>query len=272
MKKEYCEIFNACFPQFRMGPELFSELIQTDKAEFIEKLEGDKIVGFAAVEDQYLRLICVEPGSRAAGIGKKLLAEAEACIKKNGFDKVIVGGSNSRLFIGAVSDSFGFFEKCGYLRTNQYEEMLMKLSDFSLEDCKLHGHDIAEYGWFDGSLEEIREAVATVDESWVSLYKEDTKVFVGRVDGEIACFCMVEVDARNYLTESCGRVGMPGCVGTVPKFRNKGIALEMIALATQYLKEIGMDVSFIFYTGVAPWYAKLGYKTFLTEVFCEKEI
>ncbi|MBR1441802.1 MAG: GNAT family N-acetyltransferase [Lachnospiraceae bacterium] len=130
MKKEYCEIFNACFPQFRMGPELFSELVQTDKTGFIEQVEGDKIVGFAAVEDQYLRLICVEPGSRAAGIGRKLLAEAEACIKKNGFDKVVVGGSNSRLFIGAVSDSFGFFEKCGYLRTNQYEEMLMKLRDF----------------------------------------------------------------------------------------------------------------------------------------------
>ena len=53
---------------------------------------------------------------------------------------------------------------------------------------------------------------------------------------------------------------MPGCVGTVPKFRNRGIAIEMIARVTEYLKEIGIDISFIYFTGVADWYKKLGYE------------
>lgn len=65
---------------------------------------------------------------------------------------------------------------------------------------------------------------------------------------------------------------MPGCVGCVPEYRNKGIALEMIANVTQYLKEQGMDISFIFYTGVARWYEKIGYETFLREIFGEKEL
>jgi hypothetical protein len=33
-----------------------------------------------------------------------------------------------------------------------------------------------------------------------------------------------------------------------------------------------MDISFIFFTGVAEWYKKLGYETFMTEIFMEKQI
>ena len=61
-------------------------------------------------------------------------------------------------------------------------------------------------------------------------------------------------------------------VGTAPKFRNRGIAIEMVARATQYLKDSGMDISFIYFTGVADWYKKLGYETFMTEVFMVKEL
>lgn len=46
----------------------------------------------------------------------------------------------------------------------------------------------------------------------------------------------------------------------------------MIARVTQYLKDSGMDISFIFFTGVAEWYKKLGYETFITELFMEKII
>ena len=56
------------------------------------------------------------------------------------------------------------------------------------------------------------------------------------------------------------------------KFRNRGIALEMIARVTQYLKDRGMDISFIFFTGVADWYKKLGYEIFMTEIFMEKKL
>ncbi|MBR4777128.1 MAG: hypothetical protein IK007_05895 [Lachnospiraceae bacterium] len=46
----------------------------------------------------------------------------------------------------------------------------------------------------------------------------------------------------------------------------------MVARVTQYLKDCGMDISFIFFTGVADWYKKLGYETFMTEIFMEKEL
>ncbi len=57
------------------------------------------------------------------------------------------------------------------------------------------------------------------------------------------------------------KVGGPGCVGTLPEYRNKGIGLIMVKHVTQILKEEGYDYSYIHFTGVAPWYEKLGYKT-----------
>ena len=58
------------------------------------------------------------------------------------------------------------------------------------------------------------------------------------------------------------KVGGPGCVGTVPEFRRKGIGLTMVAKVTEIFADEGFDVSYIHYTGVADWYAKLGYRTF----------
>ena len=59
------------------------------------------------------------------------------------------------------------------------------------------------------------------------------------------------------------KIGGPGCVGTVPEFRDRGLGLTMVKNATQILKEEGFDYSYIHYTHVAKWYATLGYKTIM---------
>ena len=63
------------------------------------------------------------------------------------------------------------------------------------------------------------------------------------------------VNGREY------KIGGPGCVGTLPEFRNKGIGLTMVRNVTQILKAEGYDYSYIHFTGIAQWYEKLGYKT-----------
>ncbi len=57
------------------------------------------------------------------------------------------------------------------------------------------------------------------------------------------------------------KVGGPGCVGTIPEYRDKGIGLTMVKHVTRILKEEGYDYSYIHYTSEASWYEKLGYKT-----------
>ena len=59
------------------------------------------------------------------------------------------------------------------------------------------------------------------------------------------------------------KIGGPGCVGTVFGYRRQGIGLKMVQDVTRILKDEGYDISYIHYTGVAHWYAKLGYQSIL---------
>ena len=58
-------------------------------------------------------------------------------------------------------------------------------------------------------------------------------------------------------------IGGPGCVGTLPAWRKKGIGLEMVRRATEIFAREGYDVSWIHWTHLEQWYQKLGYKTAL---------
>ncbi|MCR5557938.1 MAG: GNAT family N-acetyltransferase [Butyrivibrio sp.] len=272
MKKEYFEIFSACFPEYEMTQKRFFDLMHKDSCLYYEIKEDDEICAFAIVEDFAIRLLCVTPSKQGRGIGTRLIEQIEKEAKDRGFDKLITGGVSSKLFIGAPSESWRFFEKRGFVSEGGCDEMILDLNDFEFEKLSLHGSDIADYGWFDGDMKDIKAAVSLVDESWTQYFTKPENIYVGKVQGEIASFCMVDTNCQNYLTDKYGKVGMPGCVGTVPKFRDKGIALEMVARATRYLKTQGMDVSFIYYTGVPKWYEKIGYRTFLTECFGTKHL
>lgn len=272
MKEEYFNIFGKCFPGMQISYERFCELLHKDSCIYFESKEDNEICAFAVVEDSAIRLICVIPSKQGQGIGTKLISEIEKCAVNKGFDKIIIGGASSGLFIGATSESWEFFKKLGFVSAGGCDEMLLNLEDFQFDKLSLHGSDIAEYGWFNGDLEEIRSAVSSVKENWTQYYNNPGNIYVAKVNGEIASFCLVDTNCQNYLTDKYCKVGMPGCVGTVPKFRNKGIGLEMVARVTEYLKTQGMKVSFIYYTTVAEWYEKIGYRTFLTECFGEKQL
>jgi len=272
LKKEYYEIFSACFQDYKITYKRFCELFHKDLCLFFESKEGDEICAFAIVEEFAIRLICVIPSKQRKGIGTNLIKEIEKYAAVKGFKKVITGGVSSKLFIGAPAESWGFFEKQGFVSVGSCDEMLLKLENFQMNKLALHGSDIAKYSWFGGDAEELKNAVSLVDESWTQYFTNSENVYVAVVNDEIAAFCQVDTDCQNYLTDKYSKVGMIGCVGTVPKFRNKGIALEMVAKATEYLKIQGMEVSFIYFTGVAGWYEKIGYKTFLTECFGLKRL
>lgn len=272
MKEEYYNIFNLCFPNMKITYKRFKNLWHKDGCIYFEKYADDELCAFAVVEDFAIRLICVIPSKQGIGIGTGLILDIEEYAKDKDFEKIITGGVSSRLFIGAPYESWGFFEKNGFDSVGECDEMLLQLKDFQMDSLKLHGSDIAEYGWYDGDIEEIKNAVLKVDENWSQYFTINSNIYAAKVNGEIASFCLVDINCQNYLTDKYGKVGMPGCVGTVPKFRNKGIALEMVAKVTEYLKTKGMDISFIFFTGVADWYEKIGYKTFLTECFGVKKL
>ena len=141
----------------------------------------------------------------------------------------------------------------------EYAELVMDLHELPGEMKPVSCPEGITFGEYRGDPETVRKAVRKVLPDWVPYYKEGARVFCA-LDGEkIASFCMLE----DMGTHDGIRVGGPGCVGTVPEYRKKGIGLEMVRLATEIFREEGYDLSWIHYTGVAHWYSKLGYRPVL---------
>ena len=115
------------------------------------------------------------------------------------------------------------------------------------------------FGEYAGDFSAVQNAVRQVEEGWLPYFKPGGRVFCA-LDGEkIASFCLLD-----EMGEFRGlRIGGPGCVGTVPEYRRRGIGLAMVQRATEILRREGFDLSWIHYTHLAPWYAKLGYRPVL---------
>ena len=129
----------------------------------------------------------------------------------------------------------GFFEKA-WIKSmpddNVFSELVMDLREETPKELPFQCPDRITFGEYRGDIGTLREAVAKVEEDWVQYFGEKSRVY-------------------------------PGCVGTVPAYRKKGIGLEMVRRATIMLKEEGFDLSWIHYTHIGPWYEKLGYRTVL---------
>ncbi len=116
------------------------------------------------------------------------------------------------------------------------------------------------FGLWEGDPGPLYEAVGSVVESWVPIYKTIGDPFLCAFEnGQPVSFCILE----NMKSYRGLRIGGPGCVGTVPAARGKAIGLRMVQLATEHFQREGYDYSYIHYTGVDHWYAKLGYQTVL---------
>ena len=143
------------------------------------------------------------------------------------------------------------------------EEMILRLDEFDPKAYRKTFDSSVSFGCFRGSLIELYASVEQVVPAWLQLYDEKSRVYCGFVNGKIASFCMIEDMGKHLLDGQKLKIGGPGCVGTVPEYRNRGIGLMMVRDVTQILTEEGFDLSYIHFTQVAPWYQKLGYRTIL---------
>ena len=156
----------------------------------------------------------------------------------------------------------GFFNETGIKNIPEdrvYAELIMDLRISTPEPLPYPCPDNIMYGEYHGELEKIRNTVGRVDEEWIRYYTERSRVFCAFDKNAIASFCILE----DWGRQDGLLIGGPGCVGTVPEYRKKGIGLEMVRRATIKLKEEGFDLSWIHYTHLWPWYEKLGYRTVL---------
>ncbi|MCR4886967.1 MAG: GNAT family N-acetyltransferase [Clostridiales bacterium] len=263
------EIFSACLPRIPVGEKAFEQLAELGDARVLEHRENGETVAFAAVKGDAVRLLCVHPAWQRRGIGTALLRQAEDAVRAGGEKEIWVGGYHSHLLIGAPDDARDFFQRRGYERVGGCEEMTGDLNAL-LPASRLSCPPDVAFGWYDGDTETLQKAVAAVDEDWVQYFSGPENVYCAVKDGQIASFCFAEGRRTCILSTGENNVGIPGCVGTVPAFRRQGIGLKMVAKACEELKTQGCDTAYIHYTGVARWYERLGFATFLRLDFLRK--
>ncbi len=160
----------------------------------------------------------------------------------------------------------GFFDRDYVKRVADDEpdsEMFMGLDN--IDACSYEESYPAEitFGYYEGDMEELKAAVEKVIPHWVPLFTENSRVYCGFEAGKIASFCMIEDFGEHIINGRNCRIGGPGCVGTVPEYRDRGIGLSMVRNVTRILRDEKFDYSYIHYTYETAWYAKLGYRTVL---------
>ena len=140
-----------------------------------------------------------------------------------------------------------------------YEEMILPLAHDHPDALKISLPPGVAFGMHEGDRTALLRAVAAVDGDWPQYFGNSDSVYCAFVGGQVASFCIVEdMGVHRGL-----RIAGPGCVGTVPAYRRQGIGLKLVQNVTGMLKERGYSLSWIHYTGVASWYARLGYRTVL---------
>ena len=156
----------------------------------------------------------------------------------------------------------GFFGDAGIAgmpEDHVFAELVMDLRKDRPADVPFACPEDLAFGEYRGEAMALRDAVAAVDEDWVQYFRDNTPVFCACDRGRIASFCILS----DWGLHQGLRIGGPGCVGTIPEYRGKGIGLELVRQATLLLQEQGFDLSWIHYTHLERWYQKLGYRTVL---------
>ena len=160
----------------------------------------------------------------------------------------------------------GFFER-PYIKNMgegaRYDEQVLFLKEYDGDYAPARTDGI-RFGFFgEGDVEKLKQSVALVDETWVQYFGKTDAVYCAFEGDTVVSFCLVDDMGEHELAGQKVKIAGPGCVGTVPAYRKRGIGLDMVQNATKILKDRGYDLSYIHYTAVGHWYAKLGYETIL---------
>ncbi len=148
---------------------------------------------------------------------------------------------------------------CGLPESYVFTELVMDFRKTNCSSLKISYPKEITFDFYRGDIEKLQEAVAQVDQDWVQYFNETSKVFCAFDKDKIAAFCIV--DQMGFVEGL--KIGGPGCVGTLPQYRKKGIGLELVCRATEILRQQGFELSWIHWTHLASWYSKLGYKAVL---------
>jgi len=152
-----------------------------------------------------------------------------------------------------------FFPNKEIQENKVFTELIMDLHKKNLDLVKTPYPDKIIFDFYKGDSKQLHNAVALVNKNWIQYFDEKTRTLCAFDSNKIVAFCIVD-----DMGKADGlRIGGPGCVGTIPEYRKKGIGLELVRRATEWLFTEGYDISWIHWTHIEDWYRQIGYEPVL---------
>lgn len=283
MINEIYRLFTENLPDIMKSEESVKRILSDENNHIITYRDGDRLIGVSVINENTVYLLCVDKPFQNQGIGTKLLNQSEEYITAKGFDKIVIGAGKDYIMPGIPMNNGAhtFFKKYGYIHAwgdRGCFDMSQQLKDFEYSQHSIGDtiNDIT-YRWATiDDIDKVVTCVADAEKGFVPYYGNrelyekgtDTLVLIAVKDNEVAGALIVGAESEGKV------MGTVGCTATAHKYRNMGIATNMVRLGTKYLKDIGLSKAFLeyTYTEIVHMYGRAGYQVCMEYYMGEKVV
>lgn len=285
--KEIFDLVSVCYPDIIYSPNQLKQLIACPENRLFESRQDGKLIGVLLLRGNTVLIFCVLPVKRCQGVGSSLLSQAEACLLSQGIREIKLCQGGEYFTPGAPMYSYtrAFFDKRGYVHEgdeNRSVDMLADLNSFTYSEHRLGDTiDGVTYRW--ATLQD-RESTVNCAGAALQEFAEfywDEKLYhpenpervliatIPSTEGEIVCGALL-VDFSGIQPG----IGTVGCTSVAPQYSGRGIATNMVRLATGQIKEAGLKKAFLSYTysEIVHMYGRSGYEICMRYYMGKKQL
>jgi beta-N-acetylhexosaminidase len=249
--------------------------------------EDDRAIGFVATQAHAelggLLVVLVDPSHRRRGVGRALHDQALEHLRGLGLRTIrLAPGPASYFWPGVPTDlpeAWAFFRALGWTSDERAVDLVLDLATYATPAWVLE-RAAALGATFAPATMDDADSVASFERAhlpgWERFFAapfasgEPSDVMVARgPDGVVLGTVLVHgPDAAWHgpltwarrLGERCGAVS---AVGVAREARGRGVGLALVAQATELLRARGLARSYVGWTWLRDWYARLGYRTWM---------
>lgn len=300
MNNIYYDIFKKEFPYILREKQTAKNIINNKNNKFLNYKDENKIIAAAIVNENAILLFWVDKDYRNRGIGTKLLQDCEAYIKHNGYMNVVVGVGFDYLMPGVPTneqsikadksyenilpminnEAHKFFLNRGYFHSWEDANCFDMLMEFKAASNDFYiGACINNISYVWAKLTDIPKIVECCDDAapeFSQYYKDiqyynqanKQRVLIAKDKDKIVGALMVcnETEGKN--------LGSAGCTVVASDYQHQKIATNMIKVATNELKRLGLKTGHIgyTYTGLDKLYGASGYRISMYFFMAQKNL